>query len=392
MTLTVRTISAAQHSAWLDAALTSSAPPFVSFLQLPQWAHVKVGWRPESIGWFSGSELVGVGLVLYRGVPRLPQRSLAYLPEGPVIDWNGTRLPALRLSDWLEPMVAHLRRAGAFSIKMGPPVAVRRWNDDTIKSGIAEASEGMAAARISALPPDWTSDAGARVATTLRSLGFTQGAAAGAGFGDVQPRYVFQLPLANRSLDDILAGFNQQWRRNIRKAEKAGVVVTQGDRTDLAAFHRVYVETAARDHFTPRGLAYFERMWDALNETGSTPAEQRLTLHLAHLDGHLAAATLMVRVGAHAWYSYGASTTADRDAKPSNALQWHMIRTAQENGCRTYDMRGISDTLDQGNHLFGLVQFKLGSGGYAQEYVGEWDLDVRRAWARAYRVYAARGK
>jgi lipid II:glycine glycyltransferase (peptidoglycan interpeptide bridge formation enzyme) len=286
---------------------------------------------------------------------------------------------------------------------MGPPVVVRRWNDDTIKAAIAD-SEGVAPTRISALEPDWTSDGGARLATTLRSLGFTQEAQAGAGFGDVQPRYVFQLPLGDRSLDDVLAGFNQQWRRNIRKAEKAGVIVTQGDRADLAAFHEVYVETAARDRFTPRGLAYFERMWDALNgsvnesasesanEPGSTPAEQRLTLHLAHLDGHLAAATLMVRVGTHAWYSYGASTTADRDAKPSNALQWHMIKTAHENGCRTYDMRGISDTLDQGNHLFGLVQFKLGSGGYAQEYVGEWDLDVRTVWARAYRAYAARGK
>jgi lipid II:glycine glycyltransferase (peptidoglycan interpeptide bridge formation enzyme) len=69
-----------------------------------------------------------------------------------------------------------------------------------------------------------------------------------------------------------------------------------------------------------------------------------------------------------------------------------MIKTAYESGCRTYDMRGISDTLDSSNHLFGLVQFKLGSGGYAQEYVGEWDLDVRKVWARAYRTYASRGK
>jgi lipid II:glycine glycyltransferase (peptidoglycan interpeptide bridge formation enzyme) len=380
MALTVRTISSAQHSEWLDGALASDQPPFVSFLQLPQWGSVKVGWRPESIGWFADSELVGVALVLYRGVPKLPQRSLAYLPEGPVIDWSGTKLPAFTLADWITPMVAHLRGAGAFAIKMGPPVAVRRWEAATIKSAIAD---GTSPARISTLTPDWSAPDGARVASALTSLGFSQELSTGAGFGDVQPRYVFQLPLADRSLDDIFAGFNQQWRRNIRKAEKAGVIITHGTRADLPAFHEVYVETAARDHFTPRGLAYFERMWDA---------SVGLTLHLAHVDGHLAAATLMARVGTHAWYSYGASTTADRDAKPSNALQWDMIKTAYESGCRTYDMRGISDTLDSSNHLFGLVQFKLGSGGYAQEYVGEWDLDVRRVWARAYRTYASRGK
>ena len=44
-----------------------------------------------------------------------------------------------------------------------------------------------------------------------------------------------------------------------------------GTRDDLADFHRVYVETAHRDHFTPRGLAYFERMWDALNAQVAGP-------------------------------------------------------------------------------------------------------------------------
>ena len=87
----------------------------------------------------------------------------------------------------------------------------------------------------------------------------------------------------------MFAGFNQLWRRNIRKAEKLGVTITPGDRADLAAFHPVYVETAHRDHFTPRGLAYFERMWDALNAN-----EERLRLYLAHHDGHVAAATIMV--------------------------------------------------------------------------------------------------
>ncbi len=201
----------------------------------------------------------------------------------------------------------------------------------------------------------------------------------------MQPRYVFQVPLADRTLDDVFAGFNQLWRRNIRKAEKAGVIVSEGTRDDLAAFHPVYVETAHRDHFTPRGLAYFERMWDALNrDTG------RLRLYLAHHDGHLAAATLMVQVGTHAWYSYGASTTADRDVRPSNALQWRMISDAHAAGCDIYDLRGIADTLDPENHLFGLVQFKVGTGGFAQEYAGEWDYVLRPLWARGFRAYQSR--
>ena len=47
---------------------------------------------------------------------------------------------------------------------------------------------------------------------------------------------------------------NQQWRRNIKKAAKSGVVVIVGEPSDLPAFHRLYAETAVRDGFAPRPL------------------------------------------------------------------------------------------------------------------------------------------
>jgi lipid II:glycine glycyltransferase (peptidoglycan interpeptide bridge formation enzyme) len=127
-------------------------------------------------------------------------------------------------------------------------------------------------------------------------------------------------------------------------------------------------------------------MWNELN--GIDP--DRLRLYIARHDSHVAAATLMVIVGEHSWYSYGASTTADRDVRPSNALQWRMISDAHAAGCSIYDLRGISDTLDPANHLYGLVQFKVGTGGFAQEYVGEWDRTLRPVWARAFKAYQSR--
>lgn len=382
MSLVVRTISAQQHRAWI------ASRPSVSFLQLPEWGRVKVGWRPESVGWFEGSELVGAGQVLFRPIPRLPRRSLAYLPEGPDIDWLHERFPQYDINAWLGPLLQHLKAAGAFQVKMGPPVPTRRWEAESIKAAMAQWREPDAkpAAHLHELVADWHSVVALHLAEQLQSRGWRQEVSAGAGFGDVQPRYVFQVPLRGRSLDEVFAGFNQLWRRNIRKAEKLGVVTSHGSRADLAAFHAVYVQTAQRDLFTPRALSYFERMWDELN----AHEDARLTLHLAHVDGHLAAATLMVQVGDHAWYSYGASTTADRDVRPSNALQWAMITQAHAAGCSVYDLRGIADTLDPQEHLFGLVQFKVGSGGYAQEYLGEWDFILRSSWAKAYALVQAR--
>ncbi|MEO6822833.1 MAG: peptidoglycan bridge formation glycyltransferase FemA/FemB family protein [Candidatus Nanopelagicales bacterium] len=373
--LVVRPISASQHLAY------AATRPSVSFLQLPSWAAVKAEWEHESLGWYDGDRLVGAGLVLLRKVPGLP-RYLAYLPEGPDLDWLGDDTSAgstHSLPDRLTPMVEHLRARGAFAVKMGPAVPVRRWHSDSLKAAVAD----EAVTRLRDVPADWTDDRALALAGQLTRAGWTQQADTGAGFGDVQPRYVFQLPLAGRTLDDVFAGFNQLWRRNVRKADKAGVKVSLGTYDDLPAFHEVYVQTAHRDGFTPRGLAYFQRMWHAM--TAEDPL--RLKLFLARHEGRVHAATTLVTVGDHAWYSYGASTTEGRDLRPSNAVQWAMIQDAHASGCAVYDLRGISDTLNQADPLFGLIGFKLGTGGQAQEYVGEWDLILRPTLARAVTMY-----
>ncbi len=368
--LAVRTITRQEHLGFVHAR------PSASFLQCPSWASVKTDWRSESLGWFRDGRLVGAGLVLYRQIPRVP-RYLAYLPEGPLIDWGSDDLAA-----WLAPMTDHLRRQGAFGIKMGPPVAVRRWSAETVKGAVAAGT----AKRLGDVAPDRTDAAGDRVAATLAAAGWRPPGQDGGGFAAGQPRYVFQVPLDGRDEDALLKGFNQLWRRNIKKADKAGVEVTRGSYDDLAAFHELYVETAARDAFTPRPLVYFHRMWLAL--TGEDAA--RLRLYLARHEDDLVAATTMVQVGEHAWYSYGASSTAKRDVRGSNAIQWRMLRDAREGGAAVYDLRGISDTLDEADPLYGLIQFKLGTGGEAVEYLGEWDLPINRLLFTAFEAYMAR--
>nr|WP_255670305.1 peptidoglycan bridge formation glycyltransferase FemA/FemB family protein [Aeromicrobium wangtongii] len=367
--MSVRPISAAEH---LDFVRSR---PSVSFLQTPAWAQVKNEWRGESIGWFDGSTIVGAALVLYRQLPRL-KRYLAYLPEGPDIDWSDGDV-----ARWLTPMAAHLKKQGAFGIRMGPPVITRRWRAATIKQAIADPVLGS----LSDVPADERDEAAIELRATLSALGWKEIPTEG-GFSAGQPKFNFQLPLAGRDEADLLAGMNQLWRRNIKKAAKAGVEVTTGSRDDLAEFHRVYAETAERDSFTPRPLSYFQRMWDAL----SAEEPDRLVLYLARHEGDLVAATTMVRVGEHAWYSYGASTTQKRDVRGSNAIQWQMMRDALAAGATTYDMRGITETLDPDDSHVGLIQFKVGTGGEAVEYLGEWDLPLNRALHLGFTTYMRR--
>ncbi|WP_203337659.1 lipid II:glycine glycyltransferase FemX [Nocardioides limicola] len=379
--LVVRAITKDEHLGFLTSRDSAS------FLQTPAWARVKAEWQAESLGWFrpDTGELAGVGLVLFRQLPKV-KRYLAYLPEGPVIDWEDDEL-----APWLDPLAAHLKGKGAFGVRMGPPVVTRTWDAATIKAGLADES----VRRLTELTPSHRNPAGARVVAELRRLGWLP-QSVDDGFAAGQPQHNFWLRLTDAegaalSGEQVLKLMNQQWRRNIKKATKEGVEVariagTEVDDADLAAFHELYVHTAGRDGFTPRPLSYFRTMLTSLG--AEDPG--RITLWLARHEGDLVAATISIRVGTHAWYSYGASSTEKREVRGSNAVQWAMISDALAAGARIYDLRGITDTVNAEDPHAGLIQFKVGTGGEAVEYAGEWDLPLRKSLYRAFQWYLRR--
>jgi lipid II:glycine glycyltransferase (peptidoglycan interpeptide bridge formation enzyme) len=362
--LTVGPISAAEHLAFVRTQRS------VSFLQTPAWGRVKTEWRSESLGWYEGRQLVGVGLVLHRPVPRLERFTLAYLAEGPAIDGTG------EIDAWLDPMAAYVKAHGAFAIRLGPPVRTNTWNAAQVKDGIAD--PGIK--RLTEMPSQRADPVGARVTTQLSDAGWLPQSPE-EGFGAGHPQFKYEIPLAGRTECDLLRGMNQLWRRNIKKAAKEGVEVTVGE--DLKAFHDLYLHTAERDRFTPRPLRYFESMFAAM----SAEDPERIRLYLARHQGDLVAATILVRVGAHAWYSYGASSTEKREVRGSNACQWAIIRDSLAAGCDVYNLRGITPTLDADDPHVGLIQFKVGTGGQAVRYVGEWDLPLRPMVYRAFDLY-----
>ncbi len=366
--LAVRSITAREHAAVL------AAQPSASFLQTPGWGRLKSDWSAESVGWYAAGapeSLVGAALVLYRQIPRLP-RYLAYVPEGPVLDW--TRPDALTA---ITALAEHVRARGAFALRLGPPVPRRRWRAETVKQAIADPQVRT----LNDVTPDVAEPVGEALAQGLAAAGFHR-VGEGPGFAAGQPHFVFQMPLAGRTEADLLAGMNQLWRRSIKKSVTAGVEVSRGGVEDLADFHRIYAETAARDGFLPRPVDYFRRMFAELQ----ADLPDSIRLYLARHEGDLVAAGIWVRVGRHSWYAYGASTTLKREVQGSTAMQWQMMRDALAAEADVYDLRGITDTVDEHDPLMGLVRFKLGTGGEAVEYVGEWDLPVRPLTYRAFEL------
>lgn len=371
----IRPISSAEHQSFL--IYRSELDP--SFLQSPSWGEVKKGaWRSHSIGFFEGSEqvdLVGTALILARKAPKI-NKYFFYIPEGPT-------LPADKYEEALGELISYAKKEGAFALRIGPMIIKARWEADLIKSALADESISS----LNEITPSYVNPVAHSLEHILKANGFTFSNDDPDGFGAGQPRFLYQLPIKDKSRDDLLAGFNQLWRRNIKKSENEGVQVRIGTREELSEFHRIYLETAARDKFTPRPLSYFHQMWDAFNQDS---AEPDLVLFLAKWNDQVVAASIYIELGFHSWYLYGASSTLGREARPSNALQWAMMERSLQKGASVYDLRGITATLDKENPHAGLLQFKVGVGGRAVEVMGEWDYSINPLLYFAFRAYLNR--
>lgn len=371
----IRQISSAEHQAFL--IYRSDLDP--SFLQSPAWGEVKKGaWRYHSIGFFEGSakeELIGAALILARKAPKI-NKYFFYIPEGPT-------LAADKYESALPLLTEYAREQGAFALRIGPMIIKSRWESDLVKSALADES----ATSLNQITPSFINPVARNLQDVLLKVGFQLSSDDPEGFGAGQPRFLYQLPIKDKSRDELLAGFNQLWRRNIKKSENEGVRVRKGTRDDLGEFHHIYIETAARDTFTPRPLSYFQQMWDAFNQDSSEP---ELVLFLAEWNGSVIAASIYIEFGFHSWYLYGASSAEGREVRPSNAIQWAMMERSLQKSAHTYDLRGITATLDKENPHVGLLQFKVGVGGHAVEVMGEWDYSINPLLYRAFRAYLNR--
>ncbi|HET7801530.1 MAG TPA: peptidoglycan bridge formation glycyltransferase FemA/FemB family protein [Humibacillus xanthopallidus] len=352
-----------------------------SFLQTLNWARAKQGWRRTHLGWFDADgRRVGAGLVLARRIPRL-KRSYAYLPEGPALPWETV---AHDPAAWLDPLVAWARNEGAFALRLGFPVVSRIWDREPVKKRVAEG--GLLS--FTTMPSAVDSTVARRLEAWLDANQWLSIGGDGVAVG--QPRLLCIVDLRGRTVPELLKSMNQQWRRNVKKAEKSGVQVRTALAEGLDTFYDLYAESADRDNFLPRPKAYFDLMARSFMSEGADSPVQAC-FYEAHVDGDVLASALMIRFGRTFSYLYGGSTERNRDARASNALQWQAMQDAVAAGCDAYDFRGFNTSLGATSPLTGLLLFKLGAGADVVEMVGERELVISRPWHFAFeKAMAAR--
>jgi peptidoglycan pentaglycine glycine transferase (the first glycine) len=318
--------------------------PRAHLLQTTPWGELKshYGWSVERIALTASSRTIVAGAqILYR---RLPFRlgKLAYIPKGPLINWQDAEATA--------QLVIALDRAararGALAVIIEPD--------------LSDAPEHSA---------------------FLGQAGFVPGAVT------VQPRNTL---LVDITADEthILAAMKSKTRYNIRFAARKGVTVRQGMAADVESFNRLMAMTGERNRFGVRSPDYYRAAFELFDPAGW------VGLFLAEYQDEPLGGLMAYALGNTAWYFYGASSNTHRNLMAPYATQWAAIRWAKAKGCTTYDLWGVPDedeaTLEsqfdqRQDGLWGVYRFKRGFGGRLARSVGAWDRVYSPLRYRLYR-------
>lgn len=311
-------------------------------LQTSRWGRLKAdfGWDYEIV---AGDD--GGALMLYRSLP-FGIGTIAYVPRGPVIDWQSDQLPTI-----LDLLSAAAQKRNAIFLKIEP--------DQPDSEGLCE---------------------------RLTGLGFRE------SVQTVQPPNSILVDISGTE-DDILARMNQGTRRKIRQSAKKGVEIRHGTTADLDSFNQLTSVTGSRNEFGVHSPEYYRTVYNLFSEMGS------VNLLMASYEGQDIAGIMVFALGKMAWYFYGASSNMERNRMPNYGLQWEAIRWAREQGCTTYDLWGIPDadeaTLeaqfkDRSDGLWGVYGFKRGFGGEIVRMAGAWDWVYKPVLYAAYRWVISR--
>jgi lipid II:glycine glycyltransferase (peptidoglycan interpeptide bridge formation enzyme) len=139
-----------------------------------------------------------------------------------------------------------------------------------------------------------------------------------------------------RSEEAILAGFKQRCRRQIRKAERMGLVVRPAQSEDDARrFEPLFENFSRRKGFDIAGLPKVADQWRL--------AQDRGVFLLAEVGGKLVGAHVALQEGSRGFWLVLASDDDQADVPRGYTLLWEGMRHMKQRGCTVFDLAGMAD-------------------------------------------------
>lgn len=254
------------------------------------------------------------------------------------------------------------------------------------------------------------------------------------GFNDSkQVRWMMTLPLNDKDEASILQNMDQLRKRIIKKIQKSDYLhVRELPREEYPLFEEIVAKTSQRKGFYNRELAYYTSLYDAFGKqqckamiayvdlsaykawavhqmqideqsmaelkqkemTKKSEAKLKLleasievnqkhiakadSLQAIHGDTLILSTAFFILYGNEVLYLSGGSYQEYNSFNGPYAIQWHMIKTALEQGYPRYNFYGTSGDFTKSAADYGVFEFKRGFHAIAEELIGDFYLPLRK--------------
>ncbi|MBI3675213.1 MAG: GNAT family N-acetyltransferase [Proteobacteria bacterium] len=185
-----------------------------------------------------------------------------------------------------------------------------------------------------------------------------------------------------QSIDTMFANLSKSTRREIRRAERAGIHVRVAkSKDDFKSFFEIYSARGQLRNFQFLPRTNFIELANRLlsmNDRGG--------LFLSELGGVLLGGVLVLRAGLCAHYVYGASAVERAPSLPiSHPALWRAICWSKDIGCTEFDFGGGGGAAG----IDGIMHFKRGFGGKPVGFIPPLQYELRPALSRFRNVIRA---
>ena len=376
-----------------------NASTLQTFLQTPEIGKLrkKGGWNVDYVGVKQDKKIVAATMLVSK--KNFMNSYEFYTSRGPLIDFHNKDL----VTFFFRQLKKYVQKKKGYILRIDPYLIYHERDIDgnVVEDGVNNES----------------------VVQLLKRLGFKRKES------PEQVQYMFSIDLEKPN-EEIFQSFRSNVRNYIRKTEKMGIVVKELTKGELPSLKKITEETGKRKGFVDKSLTYYEDMYDLFHPRG----EIRYLLATIYLDDYLdklrkelkeyetrlentedvhskkglrkslsinientkkrieetenlmkehgsqldLSAAMFMMTGHEVIYLFSGNYDEYMKFNAQYAIQWNMIKYANEHGFDKYNFYGISGNFDETDSEYGVYEFKRGFSGYVEELIGEFQLPVNQ--------------
>ena len=187
--------------------------------------------------------------------------------------------------------------------------------------------------------------------------------------------------------EELLINMRKTTRYLIKKAsENADISIEKSaDLKDIEIYQKLNKEVSKRRHFTPFSPEFIKNEFEIFQK------DDEAIFLFGKYKGEIVAGAMIIFWSGIAFYHQAASLGKFAKFSIPYLLQWEAIKEAKNMGCAIYDFWGFTDPEKFPKHPWaGPTLFKMGFGGYKEEYVKTQDFIISKKYWISYIIESMR--